>query len=82
MSAANCPETMPAARAEENSTTRISTIVFVAVIALLNLIGWLTDWSRWVFFIPAVGISLAIIVFYRLRQRRRTQVRNGVRAHD
>lgn len=76
------PETICTAHAKEKSTTRASTIVVVAVVALLNLIGWLADWSRWVFFIPAVSISLALIVYYRVTQRRRSQVRDDVQARD
>ncbi len=49
---------------------RTSTIVFVAVVVLLNLIQWLTDWSRWAFFVPAAIISGAIIAYYWAKNRR------------
>ncbi len=74
MNTPNYPDTMSATEADDKSaarTARTPTIVFVAVVVLLNLIQQLTDWSRWVFFVPAAIISGAIIAYYWARNRRR-----------
>ena len=76
------PEAMGTADGEEKSTNRTSTIVFVAAVALANLIDWLTDWPRSVFFVPAASISLAIVVYCWVKRRGRTRVRDGVQARS
>ena len=76
------PEDMSTAAADEKSSSRNWTVAFVVTVVLLNVVEWLTDWSRWVFFVPAAIISVAIVIYYRVNQRRRTQVRDGVQARD
>ena len=73
---------MSTAAADEKSSGRTWTVAFVVTVVLLNVVEWLTDWSRWVFFVPAAIISVAIVIYYRVKQRRRTQVRDGVQARD
>ena len=82
MAANSYPKAVSTAGAEAQSSTRTATIVFVVAIALLNVIGWPTDWSRWAFFVPAVSISVAIFIRHWLKQRRQTQVCDGVQAQD
>ena len=82
MSTTNYPEDMGTAAADEKSSSRTWTVAFVVTVVLLNVVEWLTDWSRWVFFVPAAIISVAIVIYYRVKQRRRTQVRDGVQARD
>ena len=57
-------------------------IVLVAGVVLLNLVDWFTDWPRSVFFVPAASISVAIVIYYWVKRRRRTQVWDGVRARS
>ncbi len=74
MSAANYPDPMSTTKADDKSAVRparTSMIVFVVVVVLLNLIQRLTDWSRWVFFVPAAIISVALITYYWAKNRRR-----------
>ena len=69
----NYPENMStdtAATPQRTGNARAWTIFYIAAVVVANLVRQLADLSWWVFWVPAVAISIVILLYAWAKRRR------------